>query len=47
MRSAPSLERIFSSSKAAPGSARALEPVATMTFLATSVSLAAPATFTS
>jgi hypothetical protein len=38
MRSAPSLLRIFSSSKSAPGSARALEPVATMTCLPVSTS---------
>ena len=34
MRSAPSLLRMFSSSKGAPGSARAFEPVATMTCFA-------------
>ncbi len=51
MRSAPSLDRILSSSNGAPGSARALEPVATITCLAISVSAAVasenPATFSS
>ena len=47
MSSAPSLDRTFSSSKGASGSARAFEPVATMTCLADSVSSAAPATRTS
>ena len=42
--SAPSLERIARSSKAAPGKARGLEPVATMTCFAVSVSGFAPAT---
>ena len=42
--SAPSLERIVFSSKAAPGKARGFEPVATMTCLAVSVSGLAPAT---
>ncbi len=47
MSSAPSLESTRSSSNGAPGSARAFEPVATMTWRATSVSSAAPETFTS
>ena len=33
MRSAPSLDRMFSSSNGVPGKARAFEPVATMTCL--------------
>ena len=47
MRSAPSLDSTLSSSKAAPGKARASDPVATITCLAVIVSSAAPATLTS
>ncbi len=44
MASAPSLLSTLSSSKGTPGSARALEPVATMICLPTRVSLVAPVT---
>ena len=44
MRSAPSLDRILSSSKSAPGKARGFEPVATMTCLALRLSGLSPAT---
>jgi len=44
--SAPSFERIVCSSKGAPGSARAFEPVATITCFALSVSGLAAATAT-
>ncbi len=47
MRSAPSFERMLVSSNGAPGSWRALEPVATITCLAVIVSSAAPATLIS
>jgi hypothetical protein len=44
MRNAPSLERMWSSSNGVPGSARGFEPVATITWRATSVSSCAPIT---
>ena len=47
MRSAPSFDRMFFSSKGAPGSARALEPVATTTCLPEMLSSVAPETLSS
>jgi hypothetical protein len=47
IRSAPSFDRMFSSSNGAPGSARGFEPVATITCLARMLSSAAPATLIS
>ncbi|MNT99597.1 hypothetical protein D3C72_2424830 [compost metagenome] len=46
-RSAPSFDRILSSSNGTPGSARALEPVATMTCLPVMDSSSLPATLIS